>query len=57
VHTADGAVEDVQRGKESRCAMSLVVVGHGAEPPLLQWQARLGAVERLDLALPSDGYH
>ena len=28
---------------------ALVVVGHGAEAPLLHGQTRLGAVERLDL--------
>ncbi len=30
-------------------AVTLVVVGHGAEAPLLHGQTRLGAVERLDL--------
>ena len=46
----DGAVDDVERGKKGRGAMALVVVGHGAEPPLLQRQARPGAVKGLDLA-------
>ena len=37
--------------------MALVVVGHGAEPPLLHRQAGLCAVERLDLALLVDREH
>jgi hypothetical protein len=46
----DGAVEHVERGEEGGGgALALVVVGHGAEPPLLHRQAGLGAVERLDL--------
>src|SRR5258707_14007834 len=37
----------------NRCrrAMTLVVVGHRPGAALLHWQAGLGAVERLDLAL------
>ena len=39
------------RGCEQRgCAMALVVVGHGTGTPLLHRQARLGTIERLDLA-------
>lgn len=36
-------------------SVALVVVGHGAETPLLHWQARLAAVERLGLAFLIDG--
>ena len=43
-------VEDVQGGEERRGSVALVVVGHSAQTPLLHGQARLGAVERLDLA-------
>ena len=43
-------VEDVQGGEECRGSVALVVVGHSAQTPLLHGQARLGAVERLDLA-------
>ena len=59
VHVAadHGSVEDVQRREERRRAMPLVVVGHGAGATLLQRQAGLGAVERLDLALLVDRQH
>ena len=39
----DGPVEDVERSKQGRGAMALVVVRHGAEPALLQRQTRLCA--------------
>ena len=45
----DGAIEDVERGKERGRPMSLVIVGHGAEASLFHRQTGLGAVERLDL--------
>ena len=44
------SIEDVERGEERRRAVALVVVGHRAGEALLQGQARLRAVERLDLA-------
>src|SRR6201981_1693408 len=47
----DGAVEDVEGREQCRRAMTLVVVGHRPGAALLHWQAGLGAVERLDLAL------
>lgn len=53
----DGAVENVEGGEQRGCAVPLVVVGHGAEPALLHRQARLGAVERLDLAFLIDRQH
>ena len=53
----DGAVEHVEGGEQGGGAVALVVVGHGAEPPLLHRQAGLGAVERLDLALLVDRQH
>ena len=50
----DRAVENIQRGEQRRRAVALVVVGHRAGAALLQRQAGLGAVERLDLALLVD---
>ena len=50
----DRAVEHVEGGEQRGRAVALVVVGHGPGPPLLHRQARLGAVERLDLALLVD---
>ena len=46
-----------KRSEERRCAMPLVVMGHRAGAALLQRQAGLGAVERLDLALLVDREH
>lgn len=51
----DGAVEDVEGGEQGRGAVALVVMGHCPGPTRLHGQARLGAVERLDLALLIDG--
>ena len=48
-------VEDVQGGEERRGSIAFVVVGHGAETPLLHGQPRLGAVQCLDLAFLIDG--
>ena len=45
------AVEHVQSREQGGRAVALVVMGHGAGTALLHRQARLGAVERLDLAL------
>ena len=53
----DRAVEHVERGEQRGGAVALVVVGHGAGAALLHRQARLGAVERLDLALLVDRQH
>src|SRR5215212_4645284 len=50
----DRAVEDVECGEQRRCAVPFVVVCHGSQPALLQWQARLGAIECLNLALLVD---
>jgi hypothetical protein len=50
-----GPIEDVQGGEQRRCSIAFVVVGHGAETPLLHGQSRLGAVQRLDLAFLIDG--
>ena len=46
----DGSVEHVEGGEQGRGAMALVGVGHCSSPALLHGQARLGPVERLDLA-------
>jgi hypothetical protein len=53
----DLAFEDVKGGEQCGGAVALVVVGHGGGTPLLQGQARLGAVECLDLALLIDREH
>src|SRR5690348_5908024 len=53
----DLAFENVEGGKQSGGAVALVVVGHGGGASLLQGQARLGTVERLDLALLVDREH
>ena len=47
-HFAGG---DVKGGKQRRRPVSLVVVGHRSGPPFLHRQARLGAIQRLDLTL------
>ena len=46
----DLAFQDVEGGEQGGRAVALVVVGHGPGPPLLHRQARLGAVQGLDLA-------
>jgi len=52
-----GAVQDVEGGKQGGGAVALVIVGHGGALTRLQRQARLGAVESLDLALLINGQH
>ncbi len=52
-----GAIEDVEGGEQGGGAVALVVMGHGAGAALLQRQAGLGAVKRLDLALLVDREH
>ena len=54
VASDDCAVEDVEGGEQRRRAMTLVVVGHCPGPTRLHRQARLGAIEGLDLALLVD---
>ena len=53
----DPAGGDVERGEQGRRPVPLVIVGHRAGATLLQRQSRLGAVERLDLALLVDREH
>src|ERR1700730_1063397 len=53
----DLASRHIKRGEERCRAVALVVVGHRASAALLQGQAGLGAVERLNLALLVDGQH
>ena len=48
------SVEDVERGEQSGRAVALVVMGHRPAFSGLERQARLRAVERLDLALLVD---
>src|SRR5579859_989972 len=47
----------VKGGKQRRGAVALVIVRHRLGPPLFERQARLRAVERLDLALLVDAQH
>ena len=53
----DLAGRHVERGEQRGGAVALVVVGHGAGAALLEGQAGLGAIERLDLALLVDSKH
>src|SRR6202048_1918547 len=48
------ALQNIESGKQGGCAVALVIVGRGSRLAGLQWQARLGAVECLDLALLVD---
>ena len=50
----DAAVEDIEGGEQGGGAVPLVVVGHGAALARLQRQARLRAVEGLNLTLLVD---
>ena len=47
----------IESGKQGRGAMPFIVMGHRAGAALLERQARLGAVERLDLRLFIDRQH
>ena len=49
----DLARGDIERRKQSRGSVALVVVGHRAGAALLQRKSGLGAIERLDLAFSS----
>ena len=53
----DFAFEHVEGGEQRGGAVAFVIMGHGGDTPLLQGQARLGAVERLDLAILVDREH
>ena len=57
VSAYDRAVEHIQRGEQRRRAVALIVMRHGPGAALLQRQAGLGPVERLDLTLFVDGQH
>ena len=50
VASDDSSVEHVESGEQRRRSVALVVMVHGPKAAFLQRQARLGAVERLDLA-------
>ena len=50
-------VATFEGGEQRGRAVALVVVRHRCGAPLLQRQAGLGAVERLDLALLVDAEH
>ena len=46
----DGAIEDVEGGKQRGGTVTFVVVRHRPRAPWLHRQPRLGTVERLNLA-------
>ena len=50
-HGNDLAFQRVEGGEQRSCAVALIVVGHGPRAAFLHWQPRLGAVQRLNLAL------
>jgi hypothetical protein len=52
-----GVVQDVEGGEQGRGAVAFVVEGQRARLALLHRQARLGPIERLDLALFVHGQH
>ncbi len=49
--TLSAANQDVERSKQRRRAVALIVMRHRAGPALLQRQSRLGAIERLNMTL------
>src|SRR5208283_1340088 len=49
--TDERTVERVERSKQRRSTVAFIVMGHARRTPLLQRQARLSPVERLDLTL------
>ena len=53
----DLAVEHVERGEQGGCPVPLIIMGHRTAAAALHRQPRLGAVERLDLALLIDRQH
>ena len=53
----DLAVEEVEGGDQGRGAVTCVIMGQRAATAALHRQPRLGAVERLDLALFIDRQH
>jgi hypothetical protein len=44
-------VQRLESGKQGGGAVAFLVMGHGAGPARFPWQSRLGAVQRLNLAL------
>jgi thymidine kinase len=46
----DLATGDIQRSEQAGCAVALVVMSHRLAAALFERQARLGAIQRLDLA-------
>lgn len=50
-----GALCNMESGKERSGAVALVVIGHRPAPTFLQREAGLRAIERLDLAFLIDG--
>ena len=51
------AGQDIKRGEHRGGAVARVVVGHVARPAGIARQARLGAIQRLDLALLVNAQH
>ena len=44
-------IQHIECGKQSGCAMTLVIMSHDLCPPLLQWETRLSPVQSLHLTL------
>ena len=55
--TDDAAIEHVERREQGCRAVAFVIMGHGAAAAGLEWQPRLGAIERLDLTFLVDRQH
>jgi len=49
--TDDGSLQDVEGGKKGGCAVAFVIVRHRSAAALFHGQARLGAIQGLNLAL------
>ena len=57
VSADDGAIQDIECGKQGRGPVALVIMRHGRASAALQRRARLGAIQGLDLALLIHGQH
>ena len=52
-----GSIQHIERGKQGRSPIAFVVMRHGRPATTLERQARLRAIERLNLALFIDRKH
>lgn len=51
VSSGHGSIQHIERGKQGRSPVAFVVMRHGRPATTLEWQARLRAINRLNLAL------